>query len=119
MQTFSHWNIYPVPIVIFANSSRLDLMDFPGGLVFPVAAVLQRPFKLDGPGTRTIVNAAAAIPALVGVHYNRRFAFLGVGQINVYLAYFHTMVAPVADIRIKNHRTARCGNIRYSDYFIL
>jgi len=38
------------------------------------------------------------------MQYNWRFALLGVGNIYVHLADFHTMVATVTDIGIENHR---------------
>jgi hypothetical protein len=94
-------------------------MDFSGGLVLPVSAVLQRPVKFYRAGAGTIVNAAAAIPAFIGMQYHRRFAFLGVGYINIYLADFYTVIAPIANIRIEDHRIVRCRNIRNGDYFFL
>jgi hypothetical protein len=97
----------------------LDLMDFSGGLVLPVPSLLQWPVECNCPGTGTIIHTAAAVPALFGMQYNRRFAFLGMGYIHVYLADFYTMVAAVADIRIENHRVARCSDIRNGDYFFL
>ena len=97
----------------------LYLVDFSGGFVLPVAPLLERPVELDSPGTGAIIDTAAAIPAFVGVKNNRRFALLGMGYINVYLADFNTMVAPIADIRIENHGVVRCSDIRNSDYFFL
>jgi hypothetical protein len=82
-------------------------MDFSSGLVLPVPSLLQRPVKCDSPGTGTIINTATAIPAFFGMQRNRRFAFLGMGYINIYLADFYTMVAPIANIRIEDHRTVR------------
>jgi hypothetical protein len=82
-------------------------MDFSGGFILPVPTVLQRPVKGDSPGTGTIINATAAIPAFIGMQYHRRFAFLGIRYIYVNLADFYTMVAPVADILIKSHRLVR------------
>jgi hypothetical protein len=38
---------------------------------------------------------------------NRRFSFIGMGQVYVYLANLYAMVAPVADIRMENHRRVR------------
>jgi hypothetical protein len=91
----------------------LDLMDFPGGLVLPVASLLKRPVEGDSSGTGTIINTAAAIPALIRMQYDRWFAFLGIGYEYVYLADFYTIVAAVADIRVKNHRGVRCDHIRH------
>ena len=92
---------------------RLDLMDFAGCLVLPVTPVLQRPVKRDSPGTGTIIDTAAAVPAFIRMQDNWRFAFLGVGYVNIYLADFYTMVAPVAYLRIESHRLVRCSNIRH------
>ena len=93
-------------------------MDFSGGLVLPVAPLLQRPVECDGPGTGTIVNAAAAIPAFFRMQNNRWLAFLRMGYINIYLADFHAVVAAVAYIGIENHRLVRCGDIGDSLYFV-
>jgi len=97
-----------------SKTSLLDLMDFPGGLVFPVTAVLQRPLELDGSGAGTLVNTTATVPAFIGMQYDGRFTFLWIRYENVYLADFHAGVASVADIRIKYYRRTRCGNIRNS-----
>jgi hypothetical protein len=91
------------------------LVDLPGGFVLPVAPLLERPVELDSPGAGAIVDTAAAIPAFVGVKNNRRSALLGVGYINVYLADFNTMVAPITDIRIENHGVVRRGDVGNSD----
>ena len=88
-------------------------MDFPGGLVLPVSSLLQRPVECDSPGTGTITSTTTAIPALIGMQYDRRFTFLGIGYEYVYLADFYTGVAAVADIRIKNHLGVWCDHIRY------
>jgi len=88
-------------------------MDFPGGFVLPVPSLLKRPVEGDSPGSGTIINTAAAIPAFIGMQYDRWFAFLWIGYEYVYLADLYTDVAPVADIRIKNHRGIRCNHIRY------
>jgi hypothetical protein len=44
-------------------TSVLQLVDFSGFFVLPVPSQLQREVEFDGPGTGTIVGAAAAIPA--------------------------------------------------------
>jgi len=103
----------------FLIRGGLDLMDFSGGLVLPVPSLLQRPVKCDRTGTGTIINAAAAIPAFIRMQYHRRFAFLGMGDINIDLANFYAMVATVTDILVENHRIVGCGNIRNGDYFFL
>ena len=86
-------------------------MNFPGGLVLPVASLLQRPVEGDSPGTGTIINTAAAIPALIRMQYDRWFALLWIRYEYVYLADFYTMVAAVADIRIENNRGVRCNHV--------
>jgi hypothetical protein len=94
-------------------------MNFSRSFVFPVASLLQRPIKDDGPRARAVVDTTTTIPAFIRMQYNGRFAFLGVGNINIYLADFHTMVTSVADILIKDYRIIRCGNIRNGDCFFL
>jgi hypothetical protein len=76
-------------------------MDFSGGLVFPVPTMLKRPVERYSPGTWTIIGTAAAIPAFFRVQDNRRFAFLRMGYIHIYLADFYAMVAPVTNIRVE------------------
>ena len=87
-------------------------MYFPGSFILPESPVLQCPFEGNSPGTGTIVNAAAAIPAFFWMQDNRRFTFLGMGYVNVYLADFHAMVAPVTYFRIENHLTTRRSYVR-------
>jgi hypothetical protein len=41
------------------------------------------------------------------------------GDVNINLANFYTMVAAVTDILIENHRIVRCCNIRNGDNFLL
>jgi hypothetical protein len=94
-------------------------MDFSGCLVLPVTSLLQRPLECDCPGTGTIINTAAAIPAFIRMQYNRRFAFLWIGHEHIYLTNFYAGIAPVAEIGIKDYRSARCRNIWYGDYFFL
>ena len=95
----------------------LDLVDFSRGFILPVSPMLQRPLKGDSTGARAIINTATTIPAFIGVHDNWRLAFFGIRYIHIYLADFHTMVAPVTDFGIKNHRATRCSYIRKGDYF--
>ena len=87
-------------------------MDFPGGFILPEPPMLQRPFEGNRPGTGTVINTATTVPAFIGVQDNRRLAFHGMGYINIYLAGFHTMVTPVTDFWIENHRTGWCSDIR-------
>ncbi len=92
-------------------------MNFSGGFVLPVPPRLYRPVEFNSPGPGTIINAAATIPAFLRMQYYRRLALLRMRYIYVYLADLHAVIAPVADIRIENHRTVRCHNIRHSHYF--
>jgi hypothetical protein len=94
-------------------------MDFTGGFVFPVPAMLQSPVKFYCAGARTIINTAAAIPALIRMQYHRWFAFLGVRNIYINLAHLYTMVTAVAYLFIECHRTIRRRKVRYGDYFFL
>ncbi len=86
-------------------------MNFPRFLVFPVAPLLQRPVKLDGTGTGTVVCTTAAIPAFFRVQDNGWFALYGMRYVHIYLACIDANVAPVTDIRIEYYRVVRCGNI--------
>jgi hypothetical protein len=94
-------------------------MDFSGSFVFPVASLLQRPIKYYGPRARTVIDTTTAIPAFIRMQYDRRFAFLRMRNINIYLAHFHTMVTPVADILIENYWIIWCGYIWNGDNFFL
>jgi hypothetical protein len=87
--------------------------------ILPVPAILKRPVERDGPGPWTIVDAAAAIPALLRVQDNRGFALFRMGNIYIYLADLDTMVAPVADYRIEQHRVVRRDDIGHRDDFFL
>ena len=85
-------------------------MDPPGGLVFPVSSLLERPVKGDGLAG-AIGSAAAAVPAFIRVQDDRRLLFFRIGDKDVYLADFHTVVAAGTDIRIEKHRIRRANNI--------
>jgi hypothetical protein len=76
-------------------------MDFSGSLIFPVPPLLKRPVELNGPGPGTIIGTATAIPAFFRMQDNRRFAYLRMGDIDIYLAHFHTDVASIAYIRVE------------------
>jgi hypothetical protein len=73
---------------------------------------LYRPVETDGSGTGAIVGATAAVPAFIGMKYYRRFAFIRIRNINIYLADFHTGIASGADIGIKDYRCVRGDYIR-------
>ena len=64
-------------------------------------------------------DTAAAVPALIGMQYDWRAALVGIGNEHVYLAYIHTRVASLAEIRIENHWRVRSRDIRQSAYFYL
>jgi hypothetical protein len=74
---------------------------------------------LNGSGTGAIICTATAIPAFLRMQDNRRLAFLRMGNIHIYLAYFYTDVAPVADVRVEQYRIVRRRNIRNSEYFFV
>jgi hypothetical protein len=99
--------------------SDLKLVDFSGLLVLPVTSQFQREVELDGSRTGTIIGTATAVPAFFGMQDDRRFALFRMRYINVNLTGFHTNVASVADVRIKDHRIIRCSNIRKCEYFFL
>jgi hypothetical protein len=100
-------------------SINLGPGNFTGSLLLPVASLLQWPVKGDSPGTRAIVYAAAAIPALFRMQDNRGLAFVRIGYINIYLAYFDAMVAAIANFRIEDCRSIRCSYIGHSVYCFL
>ena len=84
--------------------------DLPRGFIFPVCPLLDRPVKGDCL-VGAIVNAAAAVPALIGVQDDRGLSFFRVGDKNVYLADLHAMVAAGTDIGIVYYRVSRADNI--------
>ena len=94
-------------------------MHLTGGFVLPVPSQLEREVELDGPGTGTIVGAAAAIPAFLGMQDDRRLALFRMRYVHIDLACFNADVASVADIRIEDHRIIRCSDIRHREYFFL
>jgi hypothetical protein len=91
--------------------------DFAGGFVLPVSPLLHRPVEGHRAGAGTIVDAAAAVPALIGVEDNGRFAFLRVRDINIYLADFYAVIAAVADLGVENDGLTRRGDVGQSVYF--
>ena len=108
-------NIVEVKYISYSNLSAYLLAvpeNLSRGLIFPVCPLLNWPVEGYSPGDGTVIDTAATVPALVGVQYYRRFAFLGVGYKYVYLADLHTDVAAVADIGIENNRISRTDYIR-------
>jgi hypothetical protein len=94
-------------------------MYFSGFLVLPIPSKLKRKVKLDGPWAGTIIYTTTAIPAFFRVQNNRRLALLRVGYIHVDLTGFYTIVATVADLRIKQYRLIRRRNIWNCKHFFL
>jgi hypothetical protein len=80
-------------------------------LVFPVRPLLYRPVEGNGAGAGAIIHAAATVPALIRVQYQRRFLSLGIRNIDIHLADFHAVIAAVAGILVKYNGPARCGDI--------
>ena len=70
------------------------------------------------PGILTVIDAAAAVPAFLGMQDNRGFAFFRIGYIDIHRADLHAEVAAFAFIG-KYHRPARRGDIGQSVYFSL
>ena len=70
--------------------------NFSGRLTSPVSSLLQRPVEGDGAGIGAIIDAAAAIPALIRVQDYGWLSFLRIRNINVDLADINAMVAAVA-----------------------
>jgi hypothetical protein len=97
----------------FYNAGTLIIISqyLAGSFVFPVGALLQWPVKRYGAWPRAVVDAAAAIPAFIRVQYDRRLALIPVGDVNIHLADFHTMVTTVADIRVKRYRSIGRNNV--------
>jgi len=92
-------------------SKDLYLPDYTGFFILPVTPGLQRPVEPDRSGTRAVIDAATAIPAFVRMKYNGRFALLGVGDIDIYLANLHAVITPVASIRIEQNHLIGCRDI--------
>jgi hypothetical protein len=65
-----------------------------------------------------IIHAAAAIPAFLRMQYNRRFAFLGIRNVNIYLTSFNTLVASIAFLRVKNDWSIGSWDIGQGMYFL-
>ena len=94
-------------------------MDLAGGLILPVRPGLQRPIERDGSRPRTIIDTAAAIPALIRVQDQGRLALPGIRNIDIDLADFHTMIAAIAAFGIESDRLVGRGHIGQSFDFIL
>jgi hypothetical protein len=95
-----------VPVLLLAITE-----DLPRSLVFPISPLLHRPVEGYSPGEGTVIDTAAAIPALIRMQYYRWFAFFGIGYKYVYLADLHAGIAAVADIGIENYRISGADNI--------
>jgi hypothetical protein len=97
----------------------LNLIDLSGLFVLPVPPQRQRPVKLDSPGNRAIIDAAAAVPAFFRVQDNRRFPLLRMGYKYIYLAYLHAGVAPCTNILVEYDRLVGSRNIGDCEYLFL
>jgi hypothetical protein len=94
-------------------------VNFTGRFVLPVGSGLKRPVERDSSGTGTIINATAAIPALIRVQDHGGLTLFGIGNIDIDLTNFDAMIAAVATLRIESDRLIGRGYIRHSDYFVL
>jgi hypothetical protein len=83
--------------------------------IFPVAALLQGPVKLDSAFDITGLDTAAAVPAFFRVQDNWRFTLFRIRNIDIYRADIDTEVAAPALIG-KDNRAAGRRHIRYSKY---
>ncbi len=88
--------------------------DFTGRFVFPRASLLQWPVEGNGARLPAIHNAAAAVPAFVGMQNNRRISLFGIWNINIHLADIDAGIAARAELRIYNNRRVRRRNVRQS-----
>jgi len=95
-----------------ANLKSNSCLGNPAGLfTLPVAPLLQRPVKLDGPRTRAIIDAGAAIPAFLWMQDNRTPSLLGIRDENIDGAAVNTRIAAIAYLGVVNNRPARSRNI--------
>jgi hypothetical protein len=53
-----------------------------------------------------IIDTATAIPAFLGMKYDRWLAFLRVRDVDIYLTVFNAHIAPVANLWVKDDRSA-------------
>jgi hypothetical protein len=79
--------------------------------IFPCASLLQRPIERNGSGMQAVNDAAATIPALIGVQDDWGAALIGAWDKHVHLANIHTRVTPLAKIGIKNHGRVRSCDV--------
>jgi hypothetical protein len=75
-------------------------------LSFPPHKLGKGEMEGNGARPRTSALAATGIPALFRVEHDRRFALFGVRDQNIDLAHIDTLVAAIADLRIKRDRSA-------------
>jgi hypothetical protein len=94
-------------------------VDLASGFVFPVRSGLKRPVERDGSRPGTIVDTAAAVPALIRVQDHGRLALLGIRDIDIYLADFDTVIAAVAALGIESDRLVGSGHIRHRNDLLL
>jgi hypothetical protein len=65
-----------------------------------------------------IIYATTASPAFLGMQDNRRFAFLGIRDENVYLAGLYTLVTSITFLRVKYYWNIGSRDIGQSMYFL-
>jgi hypothetical protein len=97
----------------------LDAENLSGCLALPEASLLERPVEFNGFGSGTFIDTGAAIPAFVRMQDYGRLTLLGIGYVDIYGANLDTAVAAVADLGIKNYRTAGCSDIGLGEHFFL
>jgi hypothetical protein len=66
----------------------------------------------------TIIDTATAIPAFLRMKNDRGLTFLGIGDINIYLTGFDTLITTIAFLRVKNDRVIGSWNIRQGIHFM-
>jgi hypothetical protein len=88
------------------------LINLARGFIFPISSLLYRIVESNRTGAGTIIDTASAVPTFIWVQDDWRFTFFPIWYVYIYLADFYTMIAAVADFRVKNHRGVGSGNIR-------
>ncbi len=112
---------YPFKFEILLNPSVLwnyDIVpvDLARNLVFPGASLLQRPVEVNGAGAGAIDDAAATVPAFIGMKNDGRIAFHGIGYVNVYLTDVDTFIATDTYLRVEYDLGVRSSDVRQRVY---
>jgi len=74
---------------------------FTGLLSLPPHPLHQRMIQPNRPGLRAHGDTTPTIPTFVGVEYDRRFAFLRIGDKHIHLADFHTGIAADTEVPVE------------------